>query len=190
MMVEADVQTWCAKTGCRMLRGMGLSLGDAVADFGCREGRYAIPAAQVVGPAGVVVAIDRDRDAVDMLRRRARRLGLANIRTIRADFLRGVPPLRAAGFDLVLLFDVLHNVFFPVEAQRIALLQHVRTILKPGGRLAVHPTHAAEHGPSHQQIGQDIRDAGYRVLGRRRRRLLHDDRLERGWVLMCEPEWR
>ena len=183
-MINSDVHTWCATTGRRVLRGIGVSEGDAVADFGCREGRYAIPAARIVGRTGCVYAIDRQRESLNELKERARGYGLTNIRTVRADFLRKVLPLQPDSFDLVLLFDVLHGVFFPEAAQRIALLERVRDILKPAGRLAVYPTHAAKYGPSHRQLEIDIHQAGFREIGRSRRRLLHDDRLVRGWVLV------
>lgn len=183
-MINQDVQQWCQMTGHRVLRNLGLSEGDVVADLGCREGRYVIPAARIVGRTGCVYAIDRQRESLNELKECARGYGLTNIRTIRADFLRKVLPLQPASFDLVLLFDVLHGVFFPEAAQRIALLERVRDILKPAGRLAVYPTHAAKYGPSHRQLEIDIHQAGFREIGRSRRRLLHDDRLVRGWVLV------
>ena len=183
-MSDSDVRTWCDSTGCRVLRRMGLSVGHTVADFGCREGRYAIPAARVVGPTGCVYAVDRERDALAQLRQRARGLGLTNIRVIEADFSRQTLPVDEASFDLVLLFDVLHGVFFPESGPRLALLKRVREMLKPGGRLAVYPTHAGAYGPPNKQLEGEIRQAGFREINRSRRRLLHDDRLVRGWVLI------
>ena len=173
-----------------MLRRIGLSEGDAVADFGCREGRYAIPAARVVGPTGCVYAVDREREALEQLKQRARSRGLMNIRAIEADFSRRNLPFDRASFDLVLLFDVLHGVFFPESAPRLALLERVREMLKPDGRLAVYPTHAAAYGPPNKQLEGEIRQAGFREIDRSRRRLLHDDRLVRGWVLIYRPARR
>ncbi|MDY7109065.1 MAG: class I SAM-dependent methyltransferase [Planctomycetota bacterium] len=189
-MTDADVRAWCAATGCRVLRRLGLSEGDAVADFGCREGRYAVPAARVVGRTGCVYAIDRDREALSELKQRARTYGLSNIRTVRADFLHKALPFAAGSLDLVLLFDVLHGVFFPDSQPRVELLRRVREMLKSCGILAVYPTHAAEYGPPNRQLETEIRDAGFDEIDRSRRRLLHDGQLVRGWVLLYRPHQR
>jgi ubiquinone/menaquinone biosynthesis C-methylase UbiE len=187
-MIDSDVRTWCETIGIRVLRRIGLSEGETMADFGCREGRYAVPAARLVGRAGCVYAIDRDRGALEELKQRARAYGLVNIRALCADFVSHALLLEPASCDLVLLFDVLHGVYFPESAGRVALLRRVREILRPGGRLAVYPTHAAKYGPSQKQLEMDIHQAGFREIGRSRRRLLHDDRLVRGWVLMYQPD--
>lgn len=187
-MVDSDVRTWCEATGIRVLRRIGLSEGDTMADLGCREGRYAVPAARIVGRAGCVYAVDRDRVALEKLKHRARTYGLVNIRALCADFVSQGLPLKPASCDLVLLFDVLHGVYFPEPVRRVTLLKRVHEILKPGGRLAVYPTHAAKYGPSHKQLETDIHQAGFREIGRSRRRLLHDDQFVRGWVLIYKPD--
>jgi len=186
-MIDADVQIWCEATGRRVLRRIGVSEGDTVADFGCREGRYAIPAARIVGRSGRVYAIDRDRSPLTQLEERAQSYGLTNIRTIFADFSHGALPFAPASLDFVLLFDVLHTVFFPESAQRVALLRRVREILKLRGSLAVYPTHGAQYGPTRRQLEIDIHEAGFHEVDRSRRRLLHDGQLVRGWVLVYQP---
>ena len=185
-MIDSDVRTWCEATGFRVLRRIGLREGDTMADFGCREGRYAVPAARIVGRTGCVYAIDRDRRALDELKQRALAYGLVNIRALCADFVSQALPLEGASCDLVLLFDVLHGVYFPEPAGRVALLKRVREILKPGGRLAVYPTHAAKYGPPNRQLELEIYQAGFREIDRSRRRLLHDGELVRGWVFLYE----
>ena len=183
-MINQDTQRWCEATGCRVLRNLGLAEGNVVADLGCREGRYVIPAARVVGRTGRIYAIDRDVEALKRLEQRAAVCGLTNIRIVCADFLRGPLALAPSSVDLALLFDILHGAFFSEPRQRIDLLQHVRQVLKPRGLLAIYPTHSARHGPPRGQLEAEIHQAGFREIDRSRRHLLHDDRLVRGWVLV------
>ena len=48
-------------------------------DIGCGDGFFAIPAARLVGERGRVYALDVDSEAVDRLRRRAKKEGLTNL---------------------------------------------------------------------------------------------------------------
>jgi ubiquinone/menaquinone biosynthesis C-methylase UbiE len=167
-----------------VLRNLGLKAGHVVADFGCRAGRYAVPAARIVGKRGRVYAIDRDADSLARLELRASELELDNIHPRRVDLLAESLPLEPHTIDVAFLFDVLHGVFFPQKRQRLALFEKVRRAVKPEGRLAVYPTHGRKHGPFMKQLESEIAEAGFREVNRSRRQLLHDDRLVRGWVLV------
>ncbi len=186
-MPDADVERWCRSTGPRVLRNIGLKAGDVVADFGCRTGRYAVPAARIVGHRGRVCAIDRDADSLARLKLRASELDLDNIHPLRVDLLAESLPLGPHTIDVALLFDVTHGVFFPEKRQRLALFEKVRRAVKPEGRLAVYPTHGRKHGPFMRQLESEIAEVGFREVNRSRRQLLHDDRLVRGWVLVYRP---
>jgi 2-polyprenyl-3-methyl-5-hydroxy-6-metoxy-1,4-benzoquinol methylase len=111
----------------------GLEAGQVVLDYGCGVGSYALPAARIVGDGGKVFALDIHPQAVEAVGRRARSAHMSNVETIQSDLGTG---LASESVDVVLLYDVLHAV-----PDQQALLQELHRILKPGGRLSVHPDH-------------------------------------------------
>jgi len=64
----------------------GFGAGQHLADLGSGPGFAAFDLAHIVGPAGSVTAIDKASPYLDFLNGEARRRGLANIRTLEADF--------------------------------------------------------------------------------------------------------
>jgi SAM-dependent methyltransferase len=62
----------------RLMREAGLTLGMKVVDLGCGVGDVALLAAEMVGPAGSVIGIDHNPDAIATARERARAAGLTN----------------------------------------------------------------------------------------------------------------
>jgi ubiquinone/menaquinone biosynthesis C-methylase UbiE len=68
-------------------RHAGLTEGMTVIDAGAGPGHATMDLAEIVGPHGKVVAIERSRRFVDALERRASARGLSNVRTIEADVL-------------------------------------------------------------------------------------------------------
>jgi ubiquinone/menaquinone biosynthesis C-methylase UbiE len=66
----------------RLLREAGLERGMRVVDLGCGVGDVALLAAEMVGPTGTVIAIDRNTTAVVTARARAIAAGHANIEFI------------------------------------------------------------------------------------------------------------
>ena len=184
-MAESDLDRWLRFTGRRVLTNLGLRPGHRVADLGCRNGRYLSPAAQIVGEEGRVYGVDMNADALAGAHRLCTTQRLTNVTLIEAD-LRRRSPIRPGVIDMALLFDVTHNAFFPDPGQRHRLFQRVRRLLKPNGRVALYPTHMIERGPRLQQICREISQSGFREVDRARRRMLHNDRLVRGWVFVYQ----
>ena len=112
---------------------VGLTAGQIILDYGCGVGTYTIPAAQIVGPQGVVYALDKHPLAIEMVAKRSGQEQLANVQTIYSDLATG---LGDATVDVVLLYDVLHAV-----PDQLALLREIGRVLKPGGILSVRPDH-------------------------------------------------
>ena len=64
----------------------GIRPGMRVLDLGCGAGDVAFVAADLVGPEGCVVGVDRSADALARARRRAAQRGLTQVRFVEAVF--------------------------------------------------------------------------------------------------------
>jgi ubiquinone/menaquinone biosynthesis C-methylase UbiE len=109
------------------LFGPYLSAGMTVLDVGCAMGVFTIPLARMVGPRGRVIAVDIQRESLDVLARRARRKGLADrieTRLVSPGDLGVAEPV-----EFALAFWMAHETPDPE-----ALLRQVRRCLKPDGR--------------------------------------------------------
>jgi ubiquinone/menaquinone biosynthesis C-methylase UbiE len=118
----------------RHLSNIPLKPGITVIDYACGPGRYSIPVAVAVGPAGKVYAVDIQHLAVETVRRKAARKGLKNIEGLVADsYHTGIADGIA---DLVLMIDAIHMV-----SDRGQLFQEIHRLLKKEGLLFVYVDH-------------------------------------------------
>jgi SAM-dependent methyltransferase len=104
--------------------------GMTVLDVGCAMGFFTLPMAEIVGPGGLVIAVDLQPRMLRALERRARRAGLAGsieTRDCAADSL-GLADL-AGRVDFALLFAVAHEV--PDVGK---LMAELAALLNPAGR--------------------------------------------------------
>lgn len=111
----------------RLLRD-GVPRGGRWADLGAGTGAFTLALAELLGPGGEVVAIDRDRGALAELEATVPSGGAA-VRTLRADFTK---PSELRSLDGVVMANSLH--FVREKAPVVAL---VRQMLTPGGRLVL-----------------------------------------------------
>lgn len=92
------------------------------ADLGAGRGTFTRALAALLGPGGVVYALDRDRSAVEALRAVVERspTGRATIRPLEGDFRRldAVPELADARLDGALFANALHFVAQPESVLR------------------------------------------------------------------------
>jgi ubiquinone/menaquinone biosynthesis C-methylase UbiE len=175
--MKADIESWLREDGEVLLKEAGIKKGQAVLDFGCRSGNYAIPAAKLVGARGKVYALDRDEDALDELMEKARPFGLRNIERMRTYGELEIA-LEDASVDVVLLYDVLHVYYFPTAEERKELLHEVHRVLKPEGLLSIRPTHMKKDEIMHEIESADFhleRECTKRLLDYKR--VLEDDQL-------------
>jgi ubiquinone/menaquinone biosynthesis C-methylase UbiE len=101
----------------RLLRNAGIGAGMRVLDLGCGAGDVTMLAAELVGPAGSILGIDRSREVLDIARERAEEAGLRQISFVRAsveEFSADDP------FDLVIGRYILVHQPEPVEVLRNA----------------------------------------------------------------------
>lgn len=79
-------------------RRAGFGPGQTIADIGCGPGYATLDLAEIVGPNGKVIAIERSRRFLDALEAAARRLGLTNIETFERDLdADSLPAMQADG---------------------------------------------------------------------------------------------
>ena len=109
----------------RLLRG-GVTRGGTWADLGAGTGAFTLALAELVGPDGDVIAVDRDRGALRDLEH-ALRPGGATVRSIAANFTK---PIDLASLDGIVMANSLHFV-----RDKAPVLALVHKMLKPSGRL-------------------------------------------------------
>ena len=117
------VQSWLPSLGDAHAK---LEAGAAVADLGCGHGCSTLLMARAF-PASTFVGFDSHAPSVEHARRMAAEQGLSNVRFAFAtaqDFPRPDPD----GYDLVAIFDALHDMGDPHGAAR-----RVREMMKPEG---------------------------------------------------------
>ena len=114
----------------RMLRGAGLRPGMRVLDLGCGAGDVSLLAAELVGPEGQVVGVDRVASAIEFAASRAERKRVRNVA-----FRQGVDADCGdeAPFDFAVGRYVLTYQPDPAGFVRAAAAR-----LRPGGSLAFH----------------------------------------------------
>ena len=165
---EGAFRGWLEANAAPALKNVGLRRGQVVLDYGCGRGTFSIPAARIVGPGGIVHALDTDASALAELGRRAEDEALGNIRTARVDGETSPDELLPGQADVILLYDVIHLV-----DDRNLIVRELAGALKPGGVLSVFPMHVGIDG-----MLELARDAGALSLRDRQGMLLNFTRTD------------
>jgi len=166
----------------KILGKIGVSRGQTILDFGCGSGTYTVPAAKISGKRGKVYALDKDRQALDELMRRAKSAGLKNIGRMQTSGELEID-LADESVDKVLLFDVFHSYYFLRADDRGRLLAEIYRITKPSASLSVWPKHMES------EAEEEIKNAGFHLAEEISGMLVHENNnLERGKVLNFEKE--
>lgn len=109
-----------------MLANSGIQPGMSVCDIGCGNGYYSFRMAEMVGPEGVVYAVDIQPEMLTMLREEMEKRGVENIIPILGSVHN--PRLPANQIDVMLLADVYHEFSHPEP-----MLSAMRSALKKDG---------------------------------------------------------
>ncbi|MGH2486323.1 MAG: class I SAM-dependent methyltransferase, partial [Ktedonobacterales bacterium] len=67
----------------KLLRELGLKEGNTMADIGCGPGFFTVPAAQIVGEKGVVLAADVQGEMLSAVKSHITEKGLKNVRVVK-----------------------------------------------------------------------------------------------------------
>jgi len=104
--------------------------GGRWADIGAGEGAFTLALADLLGPGAHITAVDRDRGALRQLASEmGRRFPETVVDVVAADFTR---PMSLHDLDGVVMANSLHFV-----RNKQPVLEAVRAMLRPGGRLIV-----------------------------------------------------
>ena len=132
----------------KILNEVGIQPGDLVLDFGCGPGGYILLLYQLVGPYGMIYALDMNPLAIRSVKKIASKNNLSNVETIISD---GKTGLSDMSMDFVLLYDVLHHLGHLED-----ILAELSRVLKPDGILSVSDHHLKE-----EEITNSITASGY-----------------------------
>jgi arsenite methyltransferase len=107
-----------------------LAPGEHVVDVGCGAGIDSLIAAKMVGPSGRVIGVDMTREMIEKARAGAQQASAGNV-----EFRQGLAeslPVEDKWADVVISNGVMN--LFP---DKLAGLQEIARVLKPGGRLQI-----------------------------------------------------
>ena len=144
--------------------------GDTIADIGAADGFFAVRLSPLVGPTGMVLAVDIDATALRRLERNAQRMSLANVRAVVNE--PDDPMLQPNSLDGVFIVISYHEF-----TEHEAMLAGIRRALKPDARLVIVDNVAWDRSSSrrtqverhHIDIGlveDDLVAAGFEIVER------------------------
>ncbi len=128
--MESRLRRWLIPPK-KTLQGADVRPGQTVLEVGCGSGFFTLPAAEMIGESGHLIAMDPLSIFVDRVAKKVRDADLNNVDVLRRDALN--TKLEAASVDVVLLFGVLPFPTLPLDQ----LLPEMHRVLKAGGTLAV-----------------------------------------------------
>ena len=152
-----------------IFKAMDVKPGAVVADVGAGRGFYTVRLSRAVGDEGRVFAVDVNARTLRQLRDLVEEDGLANVAVVEGAY--DDPRLPGGALDAALIVNAYHEM-----TEHQAMLAHLRTALKPGGRLViVEPISASRRTASRAEqtrqheiapdlVQEDARAAGFRVL--------------------------
>lgn len=147
----------------RLLGSLGIQPGCTALELGCGTGFWTLPLAELVGPTGLVWALDVSQEMLDAL---AERQPPPTVRPLRSE----LPhiDLPDASVDWIWGAFVVHEVE-PLDA----LMAELRRVLRPGGQVALldwRPDAAGSDGPPpHHRLSPAVvtghlQAAGFQLL--------------------------
>ena len=130
VMMESRLRQWLMNP-MKTLRGAGIQPGQTILEVGCGTGFFTIPAAQLIGNQGCLVAMDVLSKYIERVSKKVQAADLKNVCVVKRDALD--TGLDAASIDTVLLFGVIPFPSLPLNR----LLPEMHRVIKPEGSLAV-----------------------------------------------------
>jgi ubiquinone/menaquinone biosynthesis C-methylase UbiE len=118
----------------------GFVSGARVADIGCGPAAILVELARIVGPTGEAIGVERDAASATMAEQVIAASGAVNARVVRAPAAQ--TGLQPGSIDAVMVRNVLiHNAADSIRD----ILEHIASLLRPGGQLYVIDTDLEGH---------------------------------------------
>lgn len=156
----------------KIFNTLGLSVGDCFLDAGCGPGEYSLLAAELVGPAGSVIALDRDPYMIRQLLLAAKKTPATNLSPLVAAL--GAPlPLQEQLADVCLISSVLHMP--GLDDRWDVLFTELYRVLRHGARLGIIEAHRPDPSPElplHLRLTPETLVAGIQPYGFEQRGLV------------------
>ena len=127
---DHPANTFWERYGRRTVERLGLTPGAKVLDVCCGSGASAIPAAETVGPDGLVAGVDLAENLLELARNKARERGLNNI-TFRYGDLAQLP-FDDGSFDAVVC---VFGIFFVPDME--VALRELKRVARTEGTVAI-----------------------------------------------------
>lgn len=105
--------------------------GQTILEVGCGTGFFTIPAAEMVGDQGCILAMDASSGFLKEVTRKVKEANIKNVHIMQKDAL--VTGLETASIDKALLFGVIPFPLLPLDK----LLPEMHRVLKPGATISV-----------------------------------------------------
>ncbi|CAN5299651.1 hypothetical protein BH10BAC4_BH10BAC4_01420 [soil metagenome] len=152
-----------------LIRYGKLKLGSHVADIGCHEGYLSVKLSTVTGSNGKVFAVDVEQGKLNKLKANLEKRSIENVIPVKGDY--DNPHLPLNSLDAVFILDTYHEM-----DQHDLVLQHIKSALKPGGRLILCEPLAEErrklsrseqegkHELGMEFAMEDLKKAGFTIL--------------------------
>ena len=145
-----------------LLSQSGLSSGMTAVDYGCGPGFFTLPAAGIVGPEGLVYAVDIEPKMVALIGDRVGQAGHHNVRAVLNEA--GAAPLPDGLADFAVCALVMH---YPEDRDgRLAITRDLGRLVAPGGHVLLvqrgpRPGEGASGGISSEEATTLMADAGF-----------------------------
>ena len=147
-----------------MVKELKLKPGMSVADIGSGNGYHTLMMAEIIGNKGTAYAVDIQPEMLQMLKKRANKAGMKNIKSIENRY--WDTDLPESSIDFALMADVYHEFSHPEQ-----MLSSIRRALKPQGivsllefreedpKVPIKP----EHKMSKEQVIKEMTKNGFKL---------------------------
>lgn len=130
MLMGSNARRWFMNP-MKTLQGAGILPGQTILEVGCGTGFFTIPAGELVGDEGCLIAMDALTDYTKQVAKKVESADLKNVQVVKRDALN--TGLESETIDMALLFGVLPWHALPLGR----LLPEMHRVLKPEGSLSV-----------------------------------------------------
>ncbi|HYG75072.1 MAG TPA: methyltransferase domain-containing protein [Planctomycetota bacterium] len=149
----------------KLIKALNVKPGQLICDLGSGNGFYTLKLAPLVGKEGKLLAVEIQKEMLDMLQKRAAVAEITNVECILGTL--WDPKLPEGKLDMVLMVDVYHELSHPEH-----ILAAVRKSLKPDGRMVLVEFRMEDpkvpikllHKMSKAQIMKEIPPNGFKLV--------------------------